>query len=220
MQPVAQDDAKYGWSLLLFLGALGQMYQLADELAHYEPTWGCLLDIDDIPDVGLPWLAQFFGTVFVGGETPLQQRTIIREHKNWERGTPTALKNECRQYLTGTQTVLLIERDTDPYHFTVNTYAAETTTGSTYAIILANYATYLVVYNTFGTYADLLGVSGADQVTAAILRQKPAGLQYTYTVLAGSPSTSQTYANVMNDFSGYDDVMDERQTYDTLVNNP
>jgi Phage tail protein (Tail_P2_I) len=126
MAPVAIWDADYDWPLLKYLGAVGQMLELLDSLAHDDIAWSGMLDLDRVPSNALPWLAQFLGVVLDVSLPDDEQRQQIRTHIGWSRGTPATFKMLAAQKLTGTRTVELHERDTSAYHFTVVTYQDET----------------------------------------------------------------------------------------------
>lgn len=174
--------------LTQFIGALSQAYQQMDDLAHTDPPWSALLDIDRVPDEGLEWFGQFVGTVVDPNLTHNQQRQQIRARVGWQRGTPAALAAAVQVLLTGTQTVQIIERDTSPYHFEIATYGDET--------------------------------PDANLVVLAIQSQKPAGLQFTYTIIGGTPATATTYENLYLDESSYAGVYADYQSYQDVFLNP
>ena len=60
----------------------------------------------------------------------------------------------------------------------------------------------------------------SNLVNLTILNNKPAGLQYQYTVIAGAPGTTTTYSNVYIDFSTYSAVYTQKQTYQDLYLHP
>ena len=129
LQPLAGSDPTSGWPLLAFIDAIGQMFQdgadLVQDGPNGEPGWSIVLDINRIPDVGLPWLAQFSGLHFFQGITAAQQRQQMRDHVNWSRGTPASIINAIRLFLTGTQTVQLTERSPDNWSFAVIIWTSE-----------------------------------------------------------------------------------------------
>jgi Phage tail protein (Tail_P2_I) len=181
------------WVTLLFIGALGQAFEQMDELAHKDPDtgtdpWGKLLDIDLIPDEGVPWLGQFVGVDVNSGLSINDQKAQVRDRAGWKRGTPTALKDAVRPLLTGTQTVAIVERDTDAYHFDIATYSDET--------------------------------PNQTLVLSAITAAKPAGLQFVYHVIAGSPGTSPSYENLYLDYTTYSTTYSGEQSYQDVYNTP
>ena len=167
-----------------YIGALSQAFQQMDTLAHSDPPWSILMDIDNIPDEGIAWLGQFVGTIVNPNLTPDQQRQQIRQRAGWQRGTPDALTSAVQNLLTGTRTVQIVERDTSPYHFTIATYSDETpdqnlvmltivankpaglrfsysliggspSTADTYENVFLDFPTYADIYADEQTYEDL-----------------------------------------------------------------
>lgn len=187
LAPIADQDQENGWALLIFIAALGVMFDDIDQLAHSSPAWSLLLDVDNIPAKGLPWLGQFIGVVVNTNLSENQQRDQIRNHLGWGRGTVAALINSVKPYLTGTQTVIVDERDTSPYHFTLSTYSAESPPDITYSNLYADFATYQDFYNAYATYQAYWLTDDREQIRLIITASKPAGLQFDYTVIAGSP---------------------------------
>lgn len=177
--------------ILNFLGAIGAAFQQMDDLAHSSlnrPPWSNLMDIDSVPDEGLTWFGQLVGTVVNPSLTPDQQRQQIRDRVGWQRGTVAAITSSVRNLLTGTQTVIISERDTGAYHFHISTYNNET--------------------------------PDQNKVLLAIIANKPAGVQFTYTILGGSPPTAGTYFNLFNDYANYANVFSFEQTYQDVFQNP
>jgi|SRR5215471_2324304 len=188
MAPVQNAEDQTGYALLIFLGAIGQMLQDLDYLAHSpspsRPIWFHLIDLDSCPDNGVPWLAQFVGVRTFPSFTPAQQRQQIRDKIGWGRGTPTALAAALRPYLTGTQTINILERQGGAYLIEVDSYATESPP------------------------------AGAVQnaARAALNAAKPAGLILTWNILAGSP-TGGTYATLYNNYVSYGNLYSTFQTY-------
>jgi hypothetical protein len=183
-------------TILQFIGALGAMFQQVDTLAHpsidtdgnQAASWTQLIDVDRIPDEGIPWFAQFTGVSLNPNYTVAQQRQQIRDRMGWKRGTPAAMAAVIQSVLTGTKTVQFVERDTSPYHFNVATYSDET--------------------------------PSSDAVIAAVVSSKPAGLQFTYTEIPGSPATADSYENLYIDYGSYMDVYSVNETYQDVYINP
>lgn len=182
------DSDATGWPLLLYIGALGQMLQELDYLAHNGVAgtpWENILDLDMIPDHGLPWLGQMAGVRVDTGQSAALQRQQIRNHSGWGRGSVATFLASAKYLLTGTQTVVVTERTNDAYTFLVNTYSTET--------------------------------PNSAAVLAVLTANKPAGLVMTYNVLAGSPAgtfystlygepTSFAYSNIYSNFQTYADI--------------
>jgi len=186
------DNAIYAPAKVItqsFIGAIGAAFEQMDDLAHANPQWSSLLDINRIPDEGLPWFGQFTGTLVDPNLTFAQQRQQIRANPGWHRGTKDAIALAVRPLLTGTQTVNIVERDTSPYHFNLATYGSET--------------------------------PDSNLVQVAVNRVKPAGLQWLYTLIPGSPGgPGTTYANLYFDFLSYQVIMDEKTTYQDVYLHP
>lgn len=189
VSPLATPDPDSGWPLLAYINALGEMFQdgadLMENGPNDEPGWSIILDIDRIPDVGLPYLAQFIGMHFYTGITYSTMRQQIRDHISWQRGTPASIQAAVRLFLTGTQTVQMTERDTSPYHFNVAIWASEAP-ASTVALV--------AYVNQFA---------------------KPAGLQWTLTVNPGSPPSvtysqiyvrGDLYSTIYTNYQTYADI--------------
>lgn len=129
LEPLTYDDENQEWALLVYCGAIGQMFQqLHDLTADTEdrPGWSNLLDIEVCPADYLPFLGQFVGATIPTGSDETTARDIVRTHSGFQRGTRAALEAAVAATLTGTKTVRIIERDEDPYYITVLTDPAET----------------------------------------------------------------------------------------------
>lgn len=221
MAPVAYADEQYDWPLLKLVGAIGQMFQQYDDLAHSDELggpWSKLLDINRIPDEGVAWLGQFLGVQVDTSLSIEDQRQQIRDHEGWDRGTLEYLRRKIQQsfQLHGTKKVIIRERDTSPYHFTVITYTSETDIGNlTYAQMLATYTSYSHLYINFADYYAiwLMGLPVSWDIYLRILAYKPAGLQFTYTV-----SNAQDYYGIWVSFATYQQVYDAFLTYLLLYN--
>jgi len=192
LEPLSGSDPTSGWPLLAFIDAIGQMFQSGADLVqdgpNGEPGWSIILDINRIPDAGLPWLAQFIGLAFFQGITADQQRQQIRDHTNWARGTPASIINAVRLFLTGTQTVQLAERNPDNWSFNVTIWTAEAPADTSTTSPLVTYV---------NKYA------------------KPAGLKWTLSVNPGTPPATtysviytrgDTYGSMYSSFTTYADI--------------
>jgi hypothetical protein len=106
------------------------MYEEIIDFAYDTPDgydgWTLLMDVTRVPSKAIDWLGQFVGVKPVEGLTDTQkiQRIIARE--GFSRGTPAGMKAAAAIFLTGTKSVILYERDTSPYHMSVQTYRSET----------------------------------------------------------------------------------------------
>lgn len=125
-QPYLVDD---DGSLQTFLQALSGGFEQIDSVIRDTddgPGWSALLDANRCPVWALRWLGQLVGVAIVPGTPEEAARNAIRTPAGWRRGTPQAIIDAVRPTLTGTQTVILLERDTDAYHLTVATFTDET----------------------------------------------------------------------------------------------
>lgn len=183
LAPLAYADAENGSPLATFCGALGTLLQPVDDLARGTaagPGWSELVDVDRAPAVALPWLAQFVGVRLDPSLDDDQQRTQIRSETGMLRGTVAAIRATAAKLLTGSQTVIILERAPDPYSFTVITYTSETpdsaavlaaleaakpagliltyltVSGQVWAQLIANYATWADVIAAYPTWQDVI----------------------------------------------------------------
>jgi|SRR5215472_5234477 len=131
-------NAVLGSDLTSYLDSLGDpLFQVVQDWSSdtddvpSKPGYSILVDANRVPDVAIPWLAQFVGTPITTGMPPAQQRTQLTGLGTWKRGTVAALQAAPLPFLTGSKTVIVKERDTDPYHLQVMTYANETPNSAT-----------------------------------------------------------------------------------------
>lgn len=177
--PLATLDPQAGWSLLIYVNAIGTMYQLVEDWVRDTPDgpgWSLLLDVNRAPDEALAWLAQLAGVRLFPGATPDENRARIISTDGFRRGTREAMIGAAQATLTGRKFVLFRERDHDP---------ADT----------PDYAYYLTV----STYANETPDPAAT--LAALLAQKPGGIVMTYRT-----QTGQTWQQVKDDFATWADV--------------
>lgn len=124
MAPIVNDD------FAIFIEAVCEPLTELDSLARDSDDgigWSALLDLDRIPDKGLPWLAQFVGVQTIIGLDTSSQRARIAAHANWKRGSPDAIIQAAQLHLTGNKTVILRERFTgDAWKLGIVTYTDET----------------------------------------------------------------------------------------------
>lgn len=183
MAPVAREDATVGWSLLILVNAIGQMFQLVEEWVRDTPDgigWSLLVDLDRCPPEALPWLAQFAGVRLLPGSSEAEQRTRIASTDGFSRGTPAAMRGAAAATLTGNKTVVFRERwQGNAYELNVVTYAAET--------------------------------PNVAATEAALIAQKPAGIVLLYATHAGQDYASlkagnANYATVNTKYPDYESV--------------
>lgn len=179
LAPLAQRDPLAGWSLLIYVNAIGAMFELVEDWVRDTPAgvgWSLLLDLNRCPPEALPWLAQFVGVRLLPDSTPEEQRARIASTDGWARGTPASMRGAAVATLTGRQRVIFRERYGDPYALDVFTYTAET--------------------------------PDPAATLAALLSQKPAGIVMTYEAQDGQDyqlvkDTHATYADVRAAYSNY-----------------
>jgi hypothetical protein len=131
LEPMFYADAQNGNALYIYLGSIGdQLFQLVDDWAsdtdNGEPGWSILVDADRCPDIAIQWLGQFVGAKISSTFTPTTQRAQFLALSSWKRGTVNSMQTAIAAVLIGSQTVVIKERDTSPYHLEVLTYANET----------------------------------------------------------------------------------------------
>lgn len=127
--PLAQHDPEAGWSLLIFVNAIGTMYEMVEDLVRDTPDgpgWSPLMDLERCPDEALGWLAQFVGVRLLPGHTPDQDRQRIASTDGFHRGTPAAMRGAAQATLLPPATVVFRERYGDPYFLDVYTFDDET----------------------------------------------------------------------------------------------
>lgn len=132
-QPLAPDDASYGYAHAHLCEALGVMLKQVGEVFDPEgdvPPLAPILDVELCPDWALPWLAQLVGVVLPPGVPADDARTLIADVAGFERGTPASLEAAAGLFLTGSKTVYFRERDPTgadpPYTLEVVTLTSET----------------------------------------------------------------------------------------------
>lgn len=90
--------------------------------------WSVLLDPDNCPAAFIPYGAQFVGVQIPTGTDAADARALWKANVGFRRGTPAAIIATAKLYLTGTQSVLLLERlNGDAYQCEVRVAASELT---------------------------------------------------------------------------------------------
>lgn len=95
-------DEELGWPLLIFNGCIAKRWQEIEDLIRdtdTAPGWSALVDVDRIPDKGLPYLAQFKGKTILPGMTPDQIRDRIKTADGQDRGTAGAVSAAAKRRL-------------------------------------------------------------------------------------------------------------------------
>jgi hypothetical protein len=88
--------------------------------------WSIVFDVDNCPPKALPWLAQFEGVELTPDMSVAQQRAAIRAREGSARGRPNTIIERIRRTLSVDRRVIFREKDGDPYHLAIRTFAAET----------------------------------------------------------------------------------------------
>lgn len=92
-----------------------------------QTNWAAIFDLEQVPDEALDYLGQFVGSQFLPETTPAQKRELIANPTGFERGTVEALYKATRVFLTGSKSVILIERaGGDAYHLYIRSILSET----------------------------------------------------------------------------------------------
>lgn len=131
--PWNQVDEVNDWHLLKFCEAItADLHAINTIVRDTEERsgWSLVMDADNTPIEYLPWLAQFAGVRVNAELSEADQRRQVKEVEGFKRGTVASLIAAAQPYLTGTKSVIVNERDTSAYHFTVRTFTAETPDGS------------------------------------------------------------------------------------------
>jgi hypothetical protein len=120
-EPWMTDD------LATYLTAVGEAFDQAETLYRWDEnalltagvdpeeleedvSYGQLLDMGVTSAIALPWLAQFVGERFPVGIDEAAQREWINDRPNSRRGTMVSIANAAQRSLTGSRTVMIIER--------------------------------------------------------------------------------------------------------------
>lgn len=128
-EPLAYADPGHDYALAVLCGAIGAMWQDVADLAEERdgrPQWAALVDVETSPDYALPWLAQIPGVKLTAGATAEQQRDETRRLSGQARCRPQSMKDEAAPTLSGTKTVILLERTSSAWTLTAITRTAET----------------------------------------------------------------------------------------------
>jgi len=206
-------DAGHGYPLLRFLDGIGRQLQVVDDLCRDTsgfPGWSMVLDPVRCPTAYLPWQGQFVGAAVDTTLTDAQQRAQITGEGGFARGTPAALVATAQRFLTGTKTVVLVERDGDPYTLTVNVYAAQVANQS-YSSLSAADPTYAQLGAAFVSYTATIGP--AAELLAALMVAKPGGLVLHVNVLSG-----ETYGQLSTNYATYTALTAAFTTYAAMTN--
>lgn len=184
--PLNEADEVNNWHLILFLDAI--MATLIEDVRSWVadrdnmPGWAVLLNVDEAPPEGLPWLAQFIGAIFKVGMSEDDQRLTIKTPNNHLRGRKSSIVKAAQRTLTGTQLVVVRERfglaEDHPYRLFIRTYDAQTPDES---VVLAD-----------------------------ILEQKPGGIRLDYESVPGQlyDQVKEKYASYNAVKAAYDNYLE------------
>jgi hypothetical protein len=191
LAPLAYDDQSQGQSLQTLSTGIGQLFEQLSQIVtpgpNGEPPWSALVDVNRCPGFALPWLGQLAGVTVEQTLDEAGQRQQIRAETGRARGTPAAIAAAAQRYLTGTKTVIMIERDAsvapaDPaYGLRVLTRTDET--------------------------------PDTAPVLAALTAAKPAGIILDYATISGQTwqeliDNNATWADVISTYSTWQDVIE------------
>lgn len=194
LEPVADQDAKNGWALLNYCGAIASMFDQIETYARDgdlgEPGWSMLIDTNRVPVEAVKWLGLITGTQLTFSQRPGESdadyltrlRETVHDAAGQKRGTIQSITRTVANLLTGTQTVIFKERDTSPYHLTIITLNSET--------------------------------PDSAAVQAALRDVKPAGLIIDYQVIS-----APTYALIRTLYADYSVVRSGFLTYQGVKTN-
>lgn len=189
LSPLAWKDEELGYPLGHYCNAIGAMLSPLNDIVRETDThvgWGKALDIDECPIFALDWLAQFVGVVLEpqGDQDRFvwaaRQRERIRTHEAYRRGTVAALIEGAQEWLTGTKSVSLRERDTNAWHMTLVTLTSETPDPTA---MLANLR---AEHKAAGLKLDLSTVIGWDYI----------GIDAAYSTYTAIDTTFSTYTRI------------------------
>lgn len=177
----AKDQDATG-TLLGWLAGIGQMMQAVDSISadSYDsdgavaPSWSSVLDITRAPTAVLPWLGQFVGVRVDPMARDDQQRYAIESEAGFNRGTPAAILAAADKYLLPGYAASIVERDTSPYHLSVDIPSAGVTGPSTCLALYLSIPTCTAVYVDYATCADLW--DSIVPIQSSVLAAIPAGL--------------------------------------------
>lgn len=118
-----------GWVLLHICEAAARTVQKATEALRHDDIgsgWRRLLDPDRCPSWALNWLAQHAGLDrFPPDLSDQQKRDLIRDAPRLRRGTAPMIRAAAAAFLTGTKTVIFVQRHGGSRQYTTAVRADE-----------------------------------------------------------------------------------------------
>lgn len=121
-------DEANGWPLLRWAtGWAGMVQDVYDTVKtrNGKSGWSAVTDPDQAIAVTMPFLAQMLGIRLSPGETTEEWRNTIKDAAGLYAGTPSSIAGEV-QKRASVRTVLIFERDTSNYHFSIGAFSQET----------------------------------------------------------------------------------------------
>jgi hypothetical protein len=179
----AQDEDTSGL-LEQWLSGIGGMLQIVDNLVRDgeglddtpAPGWSQVLDINRAPTYVLPWLAQFLGVRLDPALRDDEMRYQIENPAGFARGTPGYIIARANQYMIPGWTIVLHERDTSPYHLSIDVPQAGVAGVSSYLSIWQENPTYAAIQANYATYQAIWFID--SEIIAAIDATIPGGIMY------------------------------------------
>jgi hypothetical protein len=181
--PLAEPDGEdTGWALLKWTqewaAPLQEIVDVVRDTPDGHPGWYTVMDPDTAPPTWLRWLGQFYGVRVTPGDPDsavwvAQARDEVRSAAGIRRGTVGAIRAAAQRYLTGTKYVLILERDTSPYHFTVVVKTSELPAEDT------------VTWDAAAGTWDAQSSTWWGKTQRAVFAQKPAGVQMRFLAVDG-----------------------------------
>jgi hypothetical protein len=131
LEPYAELDATYNYALRTLVEAVTKTFTDVDELVRTsvagDPAWSAAFDATRVPTEGLAWLGQLVGTPLLRGDPIATSRLRVAGAEGGiRRGSLTTMIAVAKRLLTGNKTVVVSERTTDAWHFSIRTRTTET----------------------------------------------------------------------------------------------
>lgn len=175
LEPYAEGDQLAGYPLRGLVEAMTKTFVDIDEIVRDSPAgdpgWSAIMDATRCPSEGLAWLGQLVGVQLNVGDTVQMSRDRISGAAGIRRGTVQQLTLAAQRLLTGNKTVLITERTSDAWHFSVRTRTTETPSSAAVlaALIAQKPAGLIMDYNTFAgiLYAETTAAFATYAATTA-----------------------------------------------------
>lgn len=221
LEPMTKDDAKLGWPLNFYIGALGHMFQEIEDYARDDveleaPGWSILMDSNRIPTKGLDWLAQFVGITVNHDDTDDGMRQQVKGHDRWGRGTPLSITSPAQRWIPAGAQMYMSERNPGPYHV-VFIFVDNAGPGQHYGDVWELFINYHKIRTTYATYQSLYNDSRGDwdKVESLLYAAIPAGIQQTTLF-----TTTTLYLALWILLESYQEVYDIYASYQAIYAEP